>query len=266
MWWDDREHKENLIISEIATLSRFEFWLFVDKIPEAVRRIKKDNMDVESVMYSMLKQIFEPIFIGYKEKAKFNFVYEECLKENRGKFSVSISCSFPRHSDMLYSQDGSFVLDVETEEEKENIMPKEIKQNDFPAIITEGRKTRIYLAAPYTKNKLHGFSKASQAAGCLMDMGYAVFSPVTHGHVIEQHGLINKSQDFWMDQCIAFLSTCDALVILDIDGHTRSDGVNKEKQYAKENNMPIYYLVKSEEKDNGKLQPDWVLSKSASGF
>ena len=104
----------------------------------------------------------------------------------------------------------------------------------------------IYLAAPYTDpdpevSALRA-EQASYAAAMLMSRyGFAVFSPITHGHAVVDHLPLEKavSHDFWMEQCIPVLDRCDELHILRLPGWDRSRGVKYEWDFAVRTHKPI---------------------------
>ena len=104
----------------------------------------------------------------------------------------------------------------------------------------------IYLAAPYTDPDASVSAlraeQASYAAAMLMSRyGFAVFSPITHGHAVVDHLPLEKaiSHDFWMEQCVPVLSRCDELHILRLPGWDRSRGVKYEWDFAIRTNKPI---------------------------
>ena len=104
----------------------------------------------------------------------------------------------------------------------------------------------IYLAAPYTDPDASVSAlraeQASYAAAMLMSRyGFAVFSPITHGHAVVDHLPLEKaiSHDFWMGQCIPVLDRCDELHILRLPGWDRSRGVKYEWDFAVRVHKPI---------------------------
>ena len=104
----------------------------------------------------------------------------------------------------------------------------------------------IYLAAPYTDpdqrvSALRAAQAAYAAAMLMSRYGFAVFSPITHGHAVVDHLPLEKaiSHEFWMEQCIPVLDRCDELHILRLPGWDRSRGVKYEWDFAVRVHKPI---------------------------
>lgn len=104
----------------------------------------------------------------------------------------------------------------------------------------------LYLACPYTSDSPFirhlRQDHASRAAAELMDRGFVVFSPITHGHQVVKH--LSKEHphdhDFWMGQCIPILARCDAVVILPMNGWESSRGLRDEVKAAQARGIPVY--------------------------
>ena len=84
------------------------------------------------------------------------------------------------------------------------------------------------------------YNKAINAAANLMEDGHIVFSPIVHGHNIDQ--ALSESHAFWIKQCIGMLEKADALYVLMIDGWHTSKGIAQEIDYATMKGMKIFYL------------------------
>jgi nucleoside 2-deoxyribosyltransferase len=112
-----------------------------------------------------------------------------------------------------------------------------------------GKTTRIYLAAPYShKNKLWmhvRFELVNLAAMALIDLGYVVFSPISHSHPIastaEEPGE-TQNYSLWLGQDEHFMEWSDALVVLDLPGWRNSRGVLFELKWFTKRGKPIYFL------------------------
>ena len=106
----------------------------------------------------------------------------------------------------------------------------------------------IYLGSPYTdpspEIRAARAEMASRAAAYLMQQGFAVFSPITHGHAIAEHlpSELLHSHEFWMAQCLPFLDRSHALVILPFPGWGRSRGLAFERRRAEDLNIPELFM------------------------
>lgn len=107
----------------------------------------------------------------------------------------------------------------------------------------------IYLAAPYTHdNPLIQAQRAAiitRVAAAIAATDRPVFSPITHGVAMVEHLPIELVRDhaFWMRQCMALLIKADSLMVLEMPGWTRSQGVQAEIAKAIAMGMPINYAT-----------------------
>jgi hypothetical protein len=94
----------------------------------------------------------------------------------------------------------------------------------------------FYLASPYSHPdpaiRQHRFEVACEAAVKLIRMGHVVFSPIAHSHTMHLAGLPGD-WEFWKRQDEWFVSHCERLVVLTIDGWKESRGVAAEIEIAK---------------------------------
>jgi hypothetical protein len=109
---------------------------------------------------------------------------------------------------------------------------------------------KIYLAIPYSHPDSDVMQKrfevANMMAGMLMNMGYLVFSPISHSHPIEQalivNGGIKRPWEFWKKQDESFVRWCDEVYVGTVEGWKESVGVNAEIKIAQELNKPIFFI------------------------
>ena len=105
---------------------------------------------------------------------------------------------------------------------------------------------KIYLASPYSSpdeaTRNDRVELASIIAARLMEEGYVVFSPITHGHRVADHLHHSNahSHEFWMKQCLPMLEACDWLIVLPIEGWRESRGIAEEMAFAKTNRIPTF--------------------------
>jgi hypothetical protein len=103
----------------------------------------------------------------------------------------------------------------------------------------------VYLGCPYTNPdpdvQLQRVELASIVAARLMLNGFAVYSPITHGHQVAQHIPQGEDtgHDFWMGQCLPMLAKASALVILPMAGWRQSRGLRDEMALAQRLHIPI---------------------------
>lgn len=111
----------------------------------------------------------------------------------------------------------------------------------------------IYFASPYTSDDLD-IEKVRYMNVCLkmaelINKGYAIFSPIAMYHGVSVYGNLNKdysnlSKDFetWKRINHYFLSLCNELWILMLEGWEDSEGIKQEIEWAKELQLPIHYI------------------------
>lgn len=104
----------------------------------------------------------------------------------------------------------------------------------------------IYLASPYshpsTDVREHRFQQVCAAAAELMAQGHIIFSPIAHTHPIALQGSLPLGFDYWKRVDEVYLSRCDELWILTLDGWKDSTGIRGEIKIAQQLGMPIRYV------------------------
>lgn len=109
---------------------------------------------------------------------------------------------------------------------------------------------RIYLASPYSTDefflRVRRVHFARQATAALMLAGHVVFSPISHSHELSEFVGENKGHDFWMEQDLPFLRACSLVVVLKLEGYSKSRGVNAEIEEALRVNIPVASLTMPE--------------------
>lgn len=68
-----------------------------------------------------------------------------------------------------------------------------------------------------------------------------VFSPIVHCHPMSNVYGLPKDFYFWERLDRAYLDMCDVLWVLKMEGWERSEGIQKEIEYAKYKGMFIHY-------------------------
>lgn len=111
----------------------------------------------------------------------------------------------------------------------------------------------IYLGSPYNHPdedvRQKRFEEVIEAAAALFMDGSMVYTPIGHGHPIQQ--IMPESKDklaweFWQKFDERILKSCDCLVVLQIEGWDKSVGLKAEVVFAALNGIPVYAMIKSE--------------------
>lgn len=93
----------------------------------------------------------------------------------------------------------------------------------------------IYLASPYSHTdenvRRRRFEAACRAAAFLMEQGHVVFSPIAHSHPVEQNMAEIHDTAWWMRQDLAFMESCERMLILTLAGWDISKGVKLEREW-----------------------------------
>ena len=103
-----------------------------------------------------------------------------------------------------------------------------------------------YLAGPYSSPHIHirdrRYQQISFVAAELIKRGELIYSPITSCHPIAcDHGLPTDAA-FWLHYDLAFLARCDRLLVLQLEGWDRSEGVKHEIEFAEKNCIPVEYI------------------------
>lgn len=108
--------------------------------------------------------------------------------------------------------------------------------------------TKIYLAVPYTGMQDSSYEQVNIASVHILNMGYNVFSPITHSHPLT---LLNRYEvphtwDYWQHIDYQFIDWADELwVLIPREGMApvnKSTGVQAEIEYAKNQGKPVKYI------------------------
>lgn len=107
----------------------------------------------------------------------------------------------------------------------------------------------IYLACPYSHPdiaiRIARFEAANLAAAKLIEGGKHVFSPISHTHPIEMaaKGKLPMGWEYWAAYDERMIGYCDRLIVLAIEGWTKSTGVQAEIAIARRLGIPVDYLT-----------------------
>lgn len=99
-----------------------------------------------------------------------------------------------------------------------------------------------YLSAPFSDPdpavQKERYEQITAAAGVLIKQGTYVYSPITHNIPIKELGVITSWED-WKPYDFAMLTLCRQLIVYQLPGWEKSQGVQEEIAFAQEKNIPI---------------------------
>lgn len=135
-----------------------------------------------------------------------------------------------------------------------------IVQQDLRQRLVTMTNKLIYIACPYSSPNFsvrhYRFTKATQFASHLIkDLGYQVYSPITHGHLISLEADLTTEWSFWAENCKIFLGMSKWVFVLCLNGWEQSVGVQAEIDIARNLGLRICYfdsnfdLIKTENND-----------------
>lgn len=70
---------------------------------------------------------------------------------------------------------------------------------------------------------------------------HTFFSPIAHGHTIEQWMRSRKSGSWWMNHCREMLKHCGRMYVLMLDGWYESTGLTEERLICTRDNIVLSY-------------------------
>jgi hypothetical protein len=110
----------------------------------------------------------------------------------------------------------------------------------------------IYLACPYTHAEEHmqhrRYQQVTTVAANLMRQGLCIYSPITSMHYLARRVRANAID--WLEHDLVILARCDKLIVLQLEGWEQSEGLRREIEFAKENNIPVEYMESLLGQDN----------------
>jgi hypothetical protein len=107
-----------------------------------------------------------------------------------------------------------------------------------------------YLASPYSKYPL-GITAAHyhvcQQAGLLIQAGVPVYSPIAHTHPIAQFsGIDPHDHDIWLPADKPIADAAGGLIVLKLEGWSRSFGIAEEIEWFASAGKPVVYMEPGE--------------------
>jgi nucleoside 2-deoxyribosyltransferase len=103
----------------------------------------------------------------------------------------------------------------------------------------------IYLASPYSHAdpavREARYRAACRTTAAMLKAGLVVFSPIVHSHPLVAFDM-PTGWDFWERIDRAYLTRCDEVVVLTLDGWKESTGVRAEIALARDLGKPVRFL------------------------
>ena len=106
----------------------------------------------------------------------------------------------------------------------------------------------IYIASPYSDDDIEVMTaraeKAAQCVANLMLMGKNCFSPIVHGHAIQNHlsEKLRRDHRFWVRHNFEMIMLASELHVLRLDGWEKSLGVAFEVKLAEALRIDISFI------------------------
>jgi hypothetical protein len=105
----------------------------------------------------------------------------------------------------------------------------------------------IYLASPYTHEdrgvREYRFRVACRVAARLMRGGHFVFSPIAHSHPIAEAGELPGDFAFWQAYDREWLKASRELIVLQLVGWEKSQGIRGEIEFMQSLGRPVKYII-----------------------
>jgi len=101
----------------------------------------------------------------------------------------------------------------------------------------------FYVAAPYSHSDPlvveSRFTYVSQYVAELTARGMVAISPVAYGHILLKYHEMPSDWAFWKNFCRSFLIKCRYMIVLQLEGWEKSEGIKGELEFARANGITI---------------------------
>jgi hypothetical protein len=108
------------------------------------------------------------------------------------------------------------------------------------------KATLYYLATPYSKyprGLIAAFEDAANLAARLLQVGFRVYSPISHTHPLAVYGKIDPlDHAIWLPFDEAMMEASGALLVAEMSGWRTSKGVKHEIEFFTNAGKPVLYL------------------------
>jgi hypothetical protein len=108
------------------------------------------------------------------------------------------------------------------------------------------KEALLYLACPYSHPEAaiqqERLEKVSHVAGLLIQQGFLVYSPVSHGVNIAKYCAMNGDYKTWQSHCLSMLRRSQYAIALLLNGYEESIGMNDELSWCRTWGIPCIDL------------------------
>ncbi len=174
------------------------------------------------------------------------------IKEYHDQLKLNIeSLSIPDVIEESLLTDASFysitaLKDHENDKVNLNLASKYYSAAEWFIKNYKPNKSLVYIASPYSHEsesmRNYRAELVTFFAASLIEKGDVVFSPISYGHELSKKSDLPTDFKFWDNFCITFLSKCDKMIVLKLDGWEHSIGIKAEINYCRIHNIPIEYV------------------------
>lgn len=104
----------------------------------------------------------------------------------------------------------------------------------------------IYLASPYSHESRYvmqaRYLAVCEATAALLRQRQMVYSPIVHCHELARMFDLPEDFEFWKEYNLHMIKRADTFGILKIEGWKESKGVQGELEFARRQELPIYFF------------------------
>jgi nucleoside 2-deoxyribosyltransferase len=119
-----------------------------------------------------------------------------------------------------------------------------------PGLADISKDQLYYLASPYSHENAEireeRYRLVNEYAAFLARNGISVIEPIVMGHPKVGLG-VGTSFEYWKKTDELYISRCDGVIVLMLDGWEKSIGVNAEIAYAMKLGKPVFYVTAEDE-------------------
>jgi len=103
----------------------------------------------------------------------------------------------------------------------------------------------VYLAIAYSHKNPRireiRYEIANIISAYLMNLGVVIFSPITHSHPLAAYNL-PTGWDYWKSQDLSYLTVCESIIAVTLDGWKESIGLQDEVNIMKDMGKKVSFF------------------------